>query len=239
MKDLHTHILYNVDDGPKTIEESIDILRQAALNNVTDIILTPHYIVDSKFTVNNHQKEILFQKLKRELIARKININIYLGNEVYIDELIPNLIKTDITTLNNSRYLLIELPLNTKYPALIEVIIKLKEFNLIPIIAHPERYRKYYQDYKFFDRLIEMGCLFQGNIGSLYGLYGIKSKWMLRGMLKRNQIHFLASDIHNTKSKIYHQNFTKDLLKIVKDKKIVENLTINNIDKVLNDDIIK
>lgn len=234
MKDLHSHILYDIDDGSRNLKESLEILKKASINGITDIILTPHYIKDSKYNANNKEKEKKLKNLQEELKKNNIKINLYLGNEVYIDEDINNLLKKDISTINNSKYILIELPLNSKCLILDEVLYGLVKENLIPIIAHPERYKAYYKNYDFFDNLIKKGCLFQSNIGSLYGDYGRKSKKMLKELLKRNMIHFMGSDIHNQNSKIYEKNIEKDLLKIVKDKNKVDDLLINNTDKVIN-----
>lgn len=238
MKDLHTHILYGIDDGAKSLEESLEILKKASINGVTDIILTPHYIKNSIYNANNKEKEKLLNTLKKELIKNTINIKLYLGNEVYIDEDIPKLLKNNIKTLNNSRYILIELPLTNKSPVLNEALYNIKQANLIPIIAHPERYIRYYKDYNFFNELINQGCLLQANIGSLYGFYGIRSKKMFKELLKRNMIHFIASDIHHSNNNIYDKKIKKDLIKIVKDDKIVEDLLINNISRVLKDEQI-
>lgn len=232
MKDIHTHVLYGIDDGAKTIEESLNILKKAALSGVTDIVLTPHFINETIYNVNNVDKLKLFRKLKREIKKNNIDINIYLGNEVYIDENIISLYK-EISTINNSRYILIELPLNTKYSLLEEVIYNLRKNNLIPIIAHPERYTAYYKDYDFFSDLIDKGCLLQANIGSLYGNYGRHAKKMLKGFLKRDMITFFGSDIHHDSSNIYEKNIKRDLLKIVKSIDKVEDLLVGNTDKVI------
>ena len=238
MKDLHTHILYGIDDGAKTLAESLEILKKASINGVTDIILTPHYIKNSIYNANNKEKDNLLTNLKKELIKNKININLYLGNEVYLDEDIPNLLNKDIKTINDSRYILIELPITNKSPILNEVLYNIKQANLIPIIAHPERYLRYYKDYNFYNELINQGCLLQANIGSLYGIYGRRSKKMFKELLKRKMIHFIASDIHHANNNLYDKNMKKDLIKIVKDDKIVEDLLINNISRVLKDEQI-
>ena len=103
MKDLHSHILYGIDDGSKTLDESIAILRQAYNNGVTDIVLTPHYIKNSKYNATNQEKRKILRELKKELVNNNININLYLGNEVYItDESIS--LRKEISTINNSRY---------------------------------------------------------------------------------------------------------------------------------------
>lgn len=237
MKDIHTHILYGIDDGAKNLEESLEILKNASLNGITDVVLTPHYIKDSKYNASNIQKEKILKILQQETKKRNININLYLGNEVYIDENIISLYK-EISTINNSRYIIIELPLNTKYILTEKTIDKLLNNNLIPIIAHPERYISYYKNYNFYNTLIQKGCLLQGNIGSLYGLYGRKPKKMLKELLKRNLIHVIASDIHHN-TKIYKKNIKKDLFKIIKDNQIVDNLLEINPDKIINDKEIK
>lgn len=233
MKDIHSHILYGIDDGAKSLEESIEILKKASTRGVTDIILTPHYILDSIYTANITEKKQKLKELKQKLKELNININLYLGNEVYIDSSLSSKLRS-ISTLNNSRYLLIELPLNNKCLILEEVLYQLKQKNLIPIIAHPERYTSYNEDYSFFENLIKKGCLLQGNIGSIYGDYGKKSQKMIKELLKRGMIHFLGSDIHHSSSNIYNREIEKDLFKIVKSKKIVEDLLVNNTDKVIN-----
>ncbi len=234
MIDIHSHILYGIDDGAKTKAESMAILRQAASNRVTDIILTPHYIKDSKYTVNNKDKQQLLTELQKEIKKEQLNINLYLGNEVYIDEDLIPLLKKDISTLNNGKYILIELPLSQKCDILEEVITELMEYDLTPIIAHPERYLAYYKEYDFFENLVNKGCLFQSNISSIYGKYGRKSKKMIKELLKRNLIHFLASDIHHEQSDLYTKDIQKDLLKITKSAKKVEDLLINNAEKIIN-----
>lgn len=239
MKDLHTHILYDIDDGSNSLEESLEILKQASLNGVTDIVLTPHYVKGSKYSADNAQKKKLFNELKKWVDISSININIYLGNEVYITEDSLSLSK-EISTINNSRYILIELPLNTKYNLIFESLNKLKKKKLIPIIAHPERYMAYYEDYDFFNNLRKIGCLLQGNIGSIYGNYGKKSKKMIIYMLENNMLDFLSSDIHHSNNIIYDKDIKRDIFKIVKDKEVVEKLLNTNVEKVLNDiDIVE
>lgn len=235
MKDLHSHILYGIDDGSKSIDESIEILKIAYENGVTDIVLTPHYIKDSKYSSTNKEKKKILKELQKYLDKNNIDIKLYLGNEVYVTDEVISLYK-EISTINNSRYILIELPLNNKYSLLEEVIYKLKDKGLVPIIAHPERYTAYYNDYNFFDSLIKMGCLLQGNIGSIYGMYGKKSKKMIKGLLDRNMICCLGSDVHHSGDHIYEKDIRNDLFKIVKSKRKVEILLRDNVELILNDE---
>ncbi len=237
MRDIHSHILYGIDDGAKTKEQSLDILRKAAACGVTDIVLTPHFIKDSKYQANNRLKKSRMSDLVKSLKEENIDIKLYLGNEVYIDEgLVPHL-KSDIMPINNSKYLLVEFPLNFKLVMLEEKLNEIMKSGLIPIIAHPERYVCYYKDFKFFEDLIDKGCLLQGNVGSLFCKYGKKSASMLKELLKRDMIFVLGFDVHRVNDYISKDMVEKRLLKIIKSEDKVRNLLENNFMKIINNQV--
>ena len=238
MVDLHSHILYGIDDGSKTLEESLEILNNAYTGGVTDIVVTPHFIKDSKYKANNKKKRELLDSLVKELKKNHIPLHLYLGNEVFIDEGLSKLLDKDIATIHGSKYLLIELPMGRKYSLIEEVLDELDEVGIIPIIAHPERYLSYYKDYDFFYKLKEEGCYLQSNIGSLVGEYGRKSKKMLKELLKRDLIDFFGSDIHHSHQKIYQKKWQKELQKIIKDEKRVQDILTNNTKRIIrNEDL--
>lgn len=238
MVDVHSHILYGIDDGSKSIEESLEILKEEVKFGVTDVILTPHYIKDSKYNANNKLKEKIFKDLKKKVKEEKININLYLGNEVYIDEGIPSLLKNEIKTINKTKYILVELPLNNEYKIIDDVLNEIKVNGLIPIIAHPERYSSYYGNFDFFNHLIQNGCLLQGNIGSLAGKYGKNAKKMLKNLLKRDMITVIGTDVHHSGSSILNINVEKSLKKIVKDSQKIEALIFGNAMKIIKNENI-
>lgn len=191
MKDLHNHLIYNVDDGSTSKELSIKILKEMENEGVTEIVLTPHYIIGTKYNTNNQEK---LKKLKE--LQQYTNIKLYLGNEVFIDKNIIEYIKNkEISTINNTKYLLIELPLNNKLEEDKNIIFNLRNNNIIPIIAHPERY--HYLNTNKIEEYINMGCLMQGNISSLYGKYGKTSQKKLKELIKKHMIHLLGTDTHN------------------------------------------
>lgn len=164
MIDFHSHILYNVDDGAKTIENSINILKEAEKAGFNEIILTPHYMPNyyevSKSDIKE-KIEIIKEKCKEE----KINITVYQGNEIYITNHMVELLQEQIaTTINNSKYVLFELPMNEEPPNLLEVIYNLLENKKVPIIAHPERYIYIQKEPNKLLELIENGVLFQMNL---------------------------------------------------------------------------
>ena len=141
MKDLHSHLLFGIDDGSKSLDESICLLKKMQEQNITDLICTPHYIENSKYVCNNKDKLKKIKKLKEKIRKENININLYLGNELFITPNVVDLInKKEVRTLNNSRYILFEFPMNNIYLNTKEIIKKMISNRYIPILAHPERY---------------------------------------------------------------------------------------------------
>lgn len=228
-----------IDDGSKTIASSLEILKKAQTENITDIMLTPHYIKNSNYAASNKQKMELLEILKKEAKEHQIYINLYLGNEVYIDEDILTLIqKGEIATLNQSKYVLIELPFMNKIQNLKEIIFELIRNDYIPIIAHPERYQYIQKSPLELQEYLDMGVLLQGNYQSLLGVYGKEAKKTLKVLLKNNMIHFLASDIHRTKENYNLRKATKKLSKIIKNEETILNLLSRNFDKVIHNEEI-
>jgi len=237
MTDIHSHILFDVDDGSRTIEESVELLKKMHEMGFNDVILTPHYIEGSEYNCKNKEKRKKIKQIKEELTKQKINVNIYLGNEIFINDNIYDLIKSDVIhTLNNTRYILIELPFHNQIVNLEDIIYELKIKGLIPIIAHPERYTYFQDNYQEIDRLREEGFLFQGNYASILGYFGKGSQKLLKYMLKKQYIDYLGTDIHRTSKTYVIDNFKKiekNIIKITKKdyyNKIIENS--NNIIKI-------
>lgn len=240
MKDIHCHILYGIDDGSKDLEESIEILKSAVANGYTDIILTPHYRARQHYVCDNNEKLNRYKVLKQEVEKRNINIKLHLGNEITIDEDFFYYLNSKQTMfLANSKYILLELNFSNKSPYLDHIIDRLIRMNCIPIIAHPERYEKY--EVKDFEKMIKKGVLLQGNIGSLYGKYGRDAKDKIIEMLEKHMIHFIGSDIHKETQDTYERVFDafNKIAKITGSKEMTLELFDGNIDKVINNQIVK
>lgn len=214
--DIHSHLLFDIDDGSKTIEESIKILKQYEEMNFKDIVLTPHYIENSIYIHNNKLKIKKIEKLKEEIIKNNININIHTGNEVYITNNILKLLKKkEISCLNDSKYILIELPMNNEINNLDTIIFELLSNDIIPIIAHPERYTYIQKNIKIAEYLVNKGALLQINYGSIIGIYGNSAKKTVKKLLKNDLVTLIGTDIHHSNSKIY-TNMNKIRKKIIK-----------------------
>lgn len=192
--DIHTHIMNNVDDGAKNIEQSTKILKEAKKVGVKDIILTPHHYK----TVFENSKVMLLEKYKELLnIIEKENldINLYYGNEVYVfPEMDKELDK--YFTLANSKYILVETSFEVHQLYLESEIQKLIQLGYQPIIAHIERYKFVQNDLEIVDKFMEMGAEIQSNYASIIGYYGKGAQKTVKKLLKKEKINYLASDVH-------------------------------------------
>ncbi len=231
MIDFHSHILPNIDDGSRNMEMSTKILEEAKQVGFTKIISTSHYIEQYYETDENTRIELL-EDLRKN--TQNLGIELYLGNEIYVSNEIVQFIKSKkASTINNTRYVLFELPLNVKPMNAKEVVYRLIENGYIPVIAHPERYSYVKEDILYAKELAEMGTLFQSNYGSIIGLYGGKAKDTLKKLLKEDLIQFLGSDVHRPEQ-IYPKipKALKKFRKILSEEKL-EQLTTLNAQKVL------
>lgn len=237
MIDLHTHILPGVDDGAKNIEESMEIAKWAYENGINKIFATPHYIEGEGYNNLKQNKDIL-NELNNKLKELDIDVEVLLGNEVFITPEIISLIDNEeISTLNNSRYILIEFP-RLQMPLYIEdIIYELRLRGYVPIIAHPERYVKVIEDPNFIHNLITKGALCQLNLPSLLKMYGEKVKETAEILLKHKMIHFIGTDTHSSKG-ITKSNYAINKLKeIISEDEFNKLLFINGEAILKNEDL--
>lgn len=234
MIDIHNHLLYGIDDGSKSIEDSVNIIREMSKIGYTDIILTPHYISHSKYNSPRDKNLILLENLRNVLGENGIDINLYLGNEIYINHHIGDLLDNGkISSLNGSKYLLIELPMNGEYDYL-DVFEDLIYDGYKVILAHPERYHAFQKDFDKIYDLEEIGVYFQCNIESILGSYGKGAIKMVKRMYKEKKVSFLATDIHHKKRD--YGKFDKAKKKIRKYLSFseMEELLVENPSKIIN-----
>lgn len=240
MIDMHNHILYGIDDGCKTIEESIETIKNMKKIGFNNIVLTPHYIEDSSFKANNNLKLQKLEILKEELLKNNIDVNLFLGNEIFINESINELIiNKEIRSINNTRYILIELPFNNQILNLDDYLYELKLKGYKIIIAHPERYTYFKDNYKEARKLYDSGVLFQVNYGSIIGQYGSSSLKLVKKLLKDDMVDFISTDIHKPSSSLFDKfdDIKHKIIKIIGEDKF-KDISYNNILKVINDEDI-
>lgn len=234
MIDFHTHILPNLDDGAKSIEETFTLIKEAKEAGFTKIISTTHYF-EGYYESNNIERKTWIDNLNSKIE----DVKLYLGNEIFISDKIIEFIKENkAATIGNSKYVLFELPMNNKPMNLKETIYKLQDAGYVPIIAHPERYAYIQENPNLLVELIEMGALFQANYGSIIGVYGNKPKEAIKKLLKNNMIHFLGTDVHRPNSIYVKMPLILSELKKVISEDTFKKLSLENAQKVLdNQDI--
>lgn len=228
MIDFHTHIIPNIDDGSRSVEETFNLIKEAKEAGFEGIILTSHYI-ENYYETETSERDIWVKAISDSLKNKGIETDLYLANEIYIsDNIMELLINGKASTINNTSYVLFEMPLNVEPMNLYDVIYSLQGNKLIPVLAHPERYSFIQKEPELVYDLIEKGVLMQANYGSILGQYGEKAEMIVKKFLEANMIHFLGSDVHrqNTIYKRIPQALDK-IRDIVGEQKLEELTTIN------------
>lgn len=236
MIDIHSHLIYNVDDGAKSIEETLYMIKEAYNVGFTDIILTPHYMIDY-YTEDSTENAKKIDSIRDRL--DNIKVTLHQGNEIYANANLINLVKEKkAVTLAESKYILFELPMHENPFNLDEIVYSILENGYVPIIAHPERYKYVQENPNMLIDYKERGVLFQSNYGSIVGRYGDNVKETLKKLLKSNMIHFLATDTHRPNT-LYNSmpKIIKELNKLIKKDKVEELTTINPLKILKNEDI--
>ena len=237
MIDTHSHIIPGIDDGAKTFEDSIAMLKQAQISGFTDIILTPHYLKGTKYNTQNVKKWELYQELKQRAKDAGITINLYLGNEIYIDAQLPEMLagyvgeKTDlmyeVSTLNSTKYVLVELPVRAEEKSAKTTLTAVAKKGFVPVIAHPERYYYVQDNLEVLNDFLKIGCVLSGDILSVTGKYGKREEKTFKKILLDGKYFCLAVDAHKPVDYVMNDAMKK-LKKIVKDEAKVNELVEGN-----------
>lgn len=236
MIDIHTHLIPNVDDGSKSVEDTFKIFEEAEKAGFTDIILTSHYM-DGYYEPKAEELVFWKDKLQEVLKAGGKNLKLHSGMEIYISEQLKELIEQNkLLMLANSRYILIELPMSTNIKYLDYIIYVLETLGVKFILAHPERYKNVQENPNLVEEYIKKGCLIQCNYGSVLGQYGKEAKNTIKHLLKKDLVHFMATDCHK-KGGIYLDvpKAVKKIEKIVGKQKAYE-ITTSNAKKILDNE---
>jgi protein-tyrosine phosphatase len=204
--DMHSHVLPGIDDGAKTPQDSIVLIKKMMELGIKKIIATPHIMADFyKNTPDTINRAL--DILKEELVKQKIDVEIQAAAEHYFDETFePMINKRSLMTMGDN-YALFEYPFMSPPPNAYTVIQKMMEWGEYkPILAHPERYS--YMNMDAIDSLRGWGCSMQLNTISLTGYYGKTVKKRAEMMVDNNLVDFISSDMHH----IRHVKAFKDAL---------------------------
>jgi protein-tyrosine phosphatase len=203
--DIHSHIIPGVDDGSVNFDMSIEMIQNAYNQGVRGIVCTSHD------NCKVREYKINFLNLQKEMKSKNIDVNLYYGSEVYcddyiVDEIIDNLNKGNILTINGTKYVLVEFDPYETAEVIFECVKKIINAGYLPIIAHTERCFGLSMDQKYVWLLQECGCLFQANAYSFVDESDKLIKSFAVKLLNEKRISFIGSDAHRTNHRPYMIN---------------------------------
>ncbi len=190
--DLHTHVLHGLDDGAKTRDDSLEMLRIAEANGTTDLVATPH--ANSRFTFD----PALIDRRIAEL-APHTGVRLHRGCDfhLHVSNIEDALANPGKYTIDHGPYLLVELPATVVPSGTDRILMQLLDAGMLPIVTHPERNGHLQRHTGDLVRWIGLGCAVQVTAASLTGLFGRAARASAHALVKAGLAHFVASDAHD------------------------------------------
>jgi protein-tyrosine phosphatase len=195
--DLHTHILPGLDDGARTLDESLAMARTALADGITTLAATPH----DTGVVPDYPSRVRAQtaQLQAALEEGGLDVRLVPGSELYaVPDLVGRLRAGRALTLGSSRYFLLEFPLTDLPIFAAQLVFEAQVAGFTPIVAHPARTAAIQHDPNQLYELVERGVLAQITSGSLTGAFGPQIQATARILVEHNLAHLIASDAHGT-----------------------------------------
>jgi protein-tyrosine phosphatase len=230
MIDIHSHILWGVDDGARSFEQSLKMLTIAADSGTTDIVATPH--ANSEFSFNPRVIEAKLAKL-REAVGDSIRIHNGCDFHLSYDNIEDALAKPAKYAINHRSYLLVEFSESMIPLTAGDIFDRLLDQGLTPIITHPERNQEIQKQTKRLLSWVEKGCLLQVTAQSLLGGFGDKAQSYAGRLLSKGLVSFIASDAHDCTHRPPRIDQAYTLVKKKMGLKIAECIFVENPRRVL------
>lgn len=222
--DIHTHIL-PIDDGAKSLEESLTLLKMQLNQNVKKIILTPHFNHPRKTKLTITEIIKCYNDLKELIKRENFDIEIFLGSEILYRSNLSTLLKDNqIITMNNTNYILLEFDFYNE-EEFDEIAYICEFYKYKPIIAHPERY-EYINNVKDIEYIKSLGFLIQVNSTSFNKNY--RKNKLVQKLLSLKLIDFIASDCHDIESRKPNLEDTFNKLKTKKNEAYLNTIFFEN-----------
>ncbi|MGE4347787.1 MAG: tyrosine-protein phosphatase [Flavobacteriaceae bacterium] len=195
--DIHSHILFGIDDGAKTIEDSRYIMQSFVDLGFKNAITTPHTIAE----VWDNTPEIItskYQELTALLPELSNTLHLKVASEYFMDDSFVQRFQSEKLLTLKDNYVLVEMSFINPPFQLYDILFDLQVAGYKPVLAHPERYLFYHQNFDEYKKLKAAGCLFQVNLISVAGFYGENVARTADRLLGEGLIDFAGSDVHNS-----------------------------------------
>ncbi|TCN51536.1 histidinol phosphatase [Flavobacterium circumlabens] len=194
--DIHSHLLPGLDDGAKTIAQSIKLATAFQEIGISQFVTTPH--IKHHFWDNSAQSILANQKETAVVLEENgIKIPFHAAAEYFMDDWFENHFKTEKLLTLKDNYILVEISYISPPAQLHKTLFDLQVAGYIPILAHPERYLYYHQNFREYEKLKKSGCLFQLNLLAVVGYYGSGVTKISEELLKKGMYDFVGSDVHH------------------------------------------
>jgi protein-tyrosine phosphatase len=212
--DIHTHILPGLDDGAKTMDESVAMADIALRSGTTDIVATPH--ASGQFRFDPPAVDAKVKALRHALAARagqsaatatagaaapKLRIHTGCDFHLQYDNIEDAVANPRKYTINGNAYLLVEFPDFGVLHGAEDILMRLLDAGMVPVITHPERHAHLQKQFDDLAGWVDNGCCVQVTAGSHTGAFGKRAAWSANEMLKRGLTHFIASDAHDLRKR--------------------------------------
>ncbi len=194
--DVHSHFIPGIDDGAKTIEDSVQMITAMHNMGYKKVVTTPHTMSD----YYRNTSEIILGGLEKVKIALKeadIPIQVEAASEYYLDFDFERKLKEEKLLTFGNNYLLFEISYMNPPDNLYHVIFEMQLQGYKPVLAHPERYNFWHKEFEKYEAFIDKGVLLQMNINSLTGYYSMSTKKIAEQMIDKNMISLLGTDCHH------------------------------------------
>jgi len=229
MIDLHTHVLPGIDDGPVTVEESLDVLRAAVAEGIQTLAATPH--VSRKYPTTADRMEAAVEALRDQARTHGLPIQLIRGGELAHDVLL-DLDGAELRrfALGGANCLLVEFPYEVWPPALADALRRTASFGLRPVLAHPERNQEVQRAPERLRALVANGVLLQVTAASVEGRLGPEAARAARELIDLGLVHLLSSDAHGFSVRPYG---LREACRTLRDPELADSLTRKNPEALL------
>lgn len=207
--DLHSHLIPGIDDGVKSLDESMELIRRFSNLGIRKIITTPHIMGDFYKNTPDTIREGMF-RVQDRISEEGIEMEFEAAAEYYLDEFFVKDLRNDSELLTiGKNTLLFELPFINPPIQLDEAIFLIQSRGLKPLLAHPERYPYYHNDLDRLKEMVNKGVQLQININSLAGYYSKPVESMAKKLIKEGMVDYVGSDVHNQRHMLVLEKLLK------------------------------